>query len=90
MDTRLTDNGLVTGCMRGGAGAEELRDGAGRRSALISRALKRVLLGAVGQGHCLGEHGAHIYPTERESQLWLCLEKGTGYEILCPSEGGRS
>lgn len=90
MGTRLTDNGLVTGCMRGGAGAEELRDGAGRQSALIWRALKRVLLGAVGQGHCLGEHGAHIYPTEREFQLWLCLEKGTGYEILCPSEGGRS
>lgn len=64
-----------------GAGAEELRDRAVRWSALIWRALKRVPLGAGGQGHCLGEHGAHIYPTERESQLWLCLEKGTGYEI---------
>lgn len=25
--------------------------------------------------------GAHIHPTERKSQLWLCLEKGTRYEI---------
>lgn len=67
--------------MCAGAGAEELRGRAVPWSALIWRALKRVLLGAVGQGHCLGEHGAHIYPTEREPQLWLCLEKGTGYEI---------
>ena len=71
----------MIGCTHGGAGAEDLRDRAVGWSTLMWRALKRVLPGAMGQSHGLGERGAHIHPTERKSQLWLCLEKETGYEI---------
>lgn len=49
---------------------------------LLWRDLKRVLLGSVGQGHAVWENMQLTYIRQEEkSQLWLCLEKGTGEEV---------
>lgn len=70
-----THDGLL-GCLHGGAGVGELRIGA-----VMWGDLKRVLLGAVGQGHVVWESMELTQPTGRKSQCWLCLELGRGDEV---------
>lgn len=58
------------------AGVGDLRNGA-----VTWGDLKRVLLGAVGQGHVVWESMELTHPTGRKSQLWVCLQLGRGDEV---------
>lgn len=68
-------------------GAEELRGRAVPWSALIWRALKRVLLGAVGQGHCLESMGLTYIPQKENLSSGYVWRRGQAMRYDVPVGG---
>lgn len=74
--------------MRGGAGAEDLRDRAVGWSTLMWRALKRVLLRAVGQSHGLGEMELTYIPQKENLSSGYVWRRGHAMRYDVPVRMG--